>query len=301
MSQTETLLLFVLGFCAALFVVLLFGRSVFAVLGKWSGWRETRKVPTAIRELQADRDGLKAEKAMMAQKLEASIGDMKMRMAEQMAEVSRNRNRLLDLGQTLKEREGTITHVQSQFDDKASQVIALQVQIEENVKSINLAYAKLASREEDLAKMQGVLKDAQATLMLRDEKIRNLVEEARSLREITISMTGKSLSTNMDDTVEIGQDMRMRANGHSMQSSSAIVAMPPTNSFETPATNTNGSINNPLLSATTDFTAMTEMFAPELRAKSSETVETETVDRSVSNVLSLAERVRNLKSGLNKA
>jgi hypothetical protein len=166
MSQTETLLLFVLGFCVALFVVLLFGRGTWALIGSWSGWREARKVPTAIRELQAERDSLKAEKAMMAQKLEATLNDMKMRMAEQMAEVSRNRNRLLDMGQTLKEREATIGHVQSQSEDKTSQVSSLQIQIEDNVKAINLAYAKMAQREEEHGKMQNVLKEAQATLML---------------------------------------------------------------------------------------------------------------------------------------
>jgi chromosome segregation ATPase len=184
MSQTETLLLFVLGFFACLFVVLLFGRGIFSVLGKLSGWRETRKVPAAIRELQAERDGLKAEKAMMAQKLEASITDMKMRMAEQMAEVSRNRNRLLDLSQTLKERESTIEHLQTQFEDKSAQTSSLQSQIEDNVKSINLAYAKMANRDDEHAKMQQVLKDAQATLVSRDEKIRNIMDEAcRQYRE----------------------------------------------------------------------------------------------------------------------
>jgi hypothetical protein len=259
MSQTETLLLFVLGFCAALFLVLLFGRGLFAVLGQWSGWRETRQQPTAIRELQAERDGLRAEKAIMAQKLEASLSDMKMRLAEQMAEVSRNRNRLLDMGQTVKEREATIAHLQTQLDDKSSLVTSLQSQIEENVKSINLAYAKMAQRDDDHMKMQHVLKDGQSTLLMRDEKIRNLIDETKALRD----MVGNPLQ--------------------SLPTEQPVLGVVP-NSFE--ARFANIAAGNPLSNGS-------EL---SLADDSSQDVE-----RSVSNVLSLAERVRNLKVGMKKA
>jgi septal ring factor EnvC (AmiA/AmiB activator) len=274
MSQTETLLLFVLGFCVALFVVLLFGRGVWALIGSWSGWRETRLVPAAIRELQAERDTLKAEKAMMAQKLESTLNDMKMRMAEQMAEVSRNRNRLLDLSQTLKERESTISHVQSQTEDKSSQLAALQIQIEDNVKAINLAYAKMAQREEEHVKMQNALKEAQATLMLRDEKVRNLMEETRALREMVSGRAAEPVY-NPDRT----------------SLAPVLVASSPStigNSFEQRFAN--GNSGNPLEgSGGNDF------------EQSPGTPHSDDVDLGVSNVLSLAERVRNLQSGMKKA
>ncbi len=277
MSQTETLLLFVLGFCVALFVVLLFGRGVWALIGTWSGWRETRMVPTAIRELQAERDSLKAEKAMMAQKLEASLNDMKMRMAEQMAEVSRNRNRLLDLGQTLKERESTITHVQSQADDRSAQLTSLQIQIEDNVKAINLAYAKVAQREEEHGKLQTMLKEAQATVSMRDEKIRNMVDETRSLREM---LTGRAQET-------VNALERPSLPPAVMAASPSAVA----NSFEQRFANSNG--GNPLVSE--NGSDMRDTDDLETSADS------DSVDRGVSNVLSLAERVRSLQSGMKKA
>ena len=271
MSQTETLLLFVLGFCVALFVVLLFGRGIWALIGSWSGWRESRKVPVAIRELQAERDGLKAEKAMMAQKLEATLNDMKMRLAEQMAEVSRNRNRLLDMGQTLKEREATIGHVQSQSEDKTSKVSSLQTQIEDNVKAINLAYAKMAQREDEHAKMQNLLKEAQATLALRDEKIRNLIDETRASREL---VTGHE------------PDVAERPS-HPPVLVSASMAQ----SFEQRFAN--GNSGNPLLGEIdSDRPDMDDFNLSE---------ESDSVDRGVSNVLSLAERVRSLQSGMKKA
>ena len=279
MSQTETLLLFVLGFCVALFVVLLFGRGVWALIGSWSGWRESRKIPAAIRELQAERDSLKAEKAMMAQRLEASINDMKMRMAEQMAEVSRNRNRLLDMAQTLKERETTISHMQSQLDDKASQGSSLESQIEENVKSINLAYAKMAQREDEHVKMQNLLKEAQATLMMRDEKIRNLMDETKALR---VLVTG---GTAVNDVKQFQAAL-------DRQTAAPVVAANPatTNSFETRFAN--GNLGNPLMTVSEETQSQTG---------SERMDETYDVDQGVSNVLSLAERVRNLQAGVKKA
>ena len=276
MSQTETLLLFVLGFCVALFVVLLFGRGIWALIGSWSGWREARRVPAAIRELQAERDGLKAEKAMMAQKLEATLNDMKMRMAEQMAEVSRNRNRLLDLGQTLKERESTITHVQSQADDTLAQLSSSQTQIEENVKAITLAYAKMAQREEEHVKMQNLLKEAQATLLLRDEKIRNLMDETRSLRELVSGQTSGVVN-----------------GGERILLAPVLVSTSVPNSFEQRFANSNS--GNPLL-----LEQAAETNYPDSIDYSGD-VETNNIDRGVSNVLSLAERVRSLQSGMKKA
>jgi hypothetical protein len=272
MSQTETLLLFVLGFCVALFVVLLFGRGVWSLIGGWSGWREQRRQPAAMRELQADRDTLKAEKAMMAQKLEASITDMKMRMAEQMAEVSRSRNRLLDLGTTLKERESTIAHLQSQLDDRTAQVSSLQSQIEENVKSINLAYAKMAQREDDHLKMQNVLKDAQSTLMLRDEKIRTLHDESKLLRD----------HATVTDITPIPDRSFKQNNARDAM----FAALPPdfTNSPRNPLLASPAPEDEPL------FTVDENSYR-----------ESETVERGVSNVLSLAERVRSLQSGMKKA
>jgi uncharacterized coiled-coil protein SlyX len=282
MSQTETLLLFVLGSLATFFVVMLFGRGLWSLLGTWSGWRDARKVPAAIRELQAERDGLKAEKAMMAQKLEGSVTDMKMRMAEQMAEVSRNRNRVLDMSGTLKEREGTIVHMQSQLDDRVAQAASLHAQIEDNVKSINLAYSKMAMREEELATLQGILKESQRTVALRDEKIRNLLDEVKALREIAANYAGQV--EHVSAVAEIAQDTRRRVGGSPLSASAMPAGIAVPSGLDGLAANFNS--GNPLVD-TPEPVVM-------------QTPDTDTVDRSVSNVLSLAERVRSLKSGIKK-
>jgi hypothetical protein len=295
MSQTETLLLFVLGFCVALFVVLLFGRGIWAMLGSWSGWRELRRQPAAILELEAERDSLKAGKAMMAQKLEASMNDMKMRMAEQMAEVSRNRNRLLDTNQTLKEREATVSQLTSQLDDRIATVASLQTQIEENVKAINLAYTKMAQREEENSKVKLVLKEAQSTLLMRDEKIRTLVDETKALREIVANYASDPLTP--EESVDNSNVSRRRI----MPQTAPILAAPlSTDAFQELPANINS--GNPLVHVEQLMQANGDTLRFENASNELEGFkEIDTVDRSVSNVLSLAERVRSLQLGMKKA
>jgi hypothetical protein len=274
MSQTETLLLFVLGFCVALFVVLLFGRGVWAMIGTWSSWRDQRRQPAAILELQAERDGLKAEKAMMTQKLEATVTDVKMRMAEQMAEVSRTRNRFLDLTQSIKEKEAVIAHLQAQLDEKSGQNQSLQAQIEENVKAIQQAYANVSERDTEVTRLQQALQESQAGLMQRDERIFNLQDESKTMRELV------NLGPTINAIINPGQ-----AGTEASERPQAVVTQ-----FTKPAMSHNFEAR---FAGTAQYTPVV--------AKEDSSTDPEDVDREVSNVLSLADRVRSLQSGMKKA
>lgn len=267
MSQTETFLIFALGFCAALFVVLIFGRGVFALLGSLSGWREARKKPAVILELQAERDRLKAEKAMMIQKLQTSVGDMKMRLAEQMAEVSRSRNRILQAAEALRAKDATITHLQEQLADKASLVASLETQLEEHVKTINQAHAKLAQRSA-------------------------VPEVAGNPLEPAPAETFRFESPRQENTRP------------------ALVPSPTSNSFEQRFTNiiAGNPLSTPLPAppqpvapATPQSGAAEIVPAGENAKTATEQDRSDEVERSVSNVLSLAERLRGFQSGGKKA
>jgi DNA repair exonuclease SbcCD ATPase subunit len=94
MSQTETLLLVVLGFALATLLALFIGRLLWAAALKIGARRMQKQVPTTLVGLQTERDRLRAEYAMLSQRLSSRLEAAKLRMAEQMAEVSRHRNRL---------------------------------------------------------------------------------------------------------------------------------------------------------------------------------------------------------------
>lgn len=97
MSQTETILLIVLGFSLASLIALFMARGLWTAAVKVGARRMQRQVPSSLVGLQTERDRLRAEYAMLSQRLGARLETTKLQMAEQMAEVSRHRNRLHEL------------------------------------------------------------------------------------------------------------------------------------------------------------------------------------------------------------
>ena len=94
MSGTETILLIVLGFALGGLASLFIGRIMLATAVKMGVRRVQRQVPSSLVGLQTERDRLRAEYAMLAQRLGSRLEEAKLRLAEQTAEVSRHRNRL---------------------------------------------------------------------------------------------------------------------------------------------------------------------------------------------------------------
>ena len=97
MSQTETILLIVLGFSLASLIALFMARGLWTAAVKVGARRMQRQVPSSLVGLQTERDRLRAEYAMLSQRLGARLEAAKLQLAEQMAEVSRHRNRLHEL------------------------------------------------------------------------------------------------------------------------------------------------------------------------------------------------------------
>jgi len=108
MSQTETILLIVLGFSLATLIALFMARGLWTAAVKVGARRMQRQVPSSLVGLQTERDRLRAEYAMLAQRLGSALETAKMQAAEQMAEVSRHRNRLHEL-ETLEANRGADT------------------------------------------------------------------------------------------------------------------------------------------------------------------------------------------------
>lgn len=97
MSATETILLIVLGFSLASLVALFMGRLMWTAAVRVGARRMQRQVPSSLIGLQTERDRLRAEYAMLNQRLGSRLEEAKLRLAEQMAEVNRHRNRLQDV------------------------------------------------------------------------------------------------------------------------------------------------------------------------------------------------------------
>ena len=93
MSRAETLMLVALGFALGMFLALLFGRLVWHMAVRVGSRRMQRQIPSNLVEMQAERDRLRAECAMLTRKLEIRSEDLKSQLVEQTAELTRERNR----------------------------------------------------------------------------------------------------------------------------------------------------------------------------------------------------------------
>ena len=167
MSQTETLMLVALGFVLALLLALLFGRGMWNVAIALGARRNSKNVPVQMLELQADRDRLRAEHAMMARKLELRLEDIKANMTEQMAEVSRSRNRVQSLMQQLETSEGTLATRDREIADLTSQIEAHKADLESSATSLSQLTASNIGKDLEITKLTQSV--SQLTLNLREK------------------------------------------------------------------------------------------------------------------------------------
>lgn len=119
MSQTETILLVVLGFSLAALIALFIGRFVWAMGLQLGARRMQKQVPSTLVGLQTERDRLRAEFAMLSQRMNARLETIKLQAAEQRAEVTRHRNRTEVLA-------AEIAALKTELETKESELVSLR-------------------------------------------------------------------------------------------------------------------------------------------------------------------------------
>jgi len=162
MSQIETIMLVALGFVGALLVGLLVVRGLWTYAVSLGKRRVERRAPSAIAELRADRDRLKAEYAMQGRRLQLRLDDLKTRMAEQMGEASRNRNRIEHLADEVRRRDDEIEKRDEDADNLRLQITALERELTDRTELLQQAKDLLQTKEEISIELQGKLKAAEA-------------------------------------------------------------------------------------------------------------------------------------------
>jgi len=171
MSQIETIMLVALGFAVAALIALFLGRIawVFALsLGKK---RMQRSTPTTIAELQSDRDRLRAEYAMLSRRLELRMSELKTKLAEQMAEVSRNRNRIDHLISELRARDKQLHERDTELQSLRVQLGPLEQELTARTASVQQLKEQLRSRDEEVQKLAQTLEKLRTELTERNRQI----------------------------------------------------------------------------------------------------------------------------------
>jgi len=158
-------MLIILGFAVALLLALILGKLLWGQAIGLGKRRSRRDDPATIVALQADKDKLRAEAAMLSRKLELRLNDLKTRLAEQSAEVSRNRNRVDHLVGEIKDREKTISKRDIEIEDLKSQMIPLE--------------RELVARTQTAQQLKEQMREQDETLVHKTELVDNLHEQLK--------------------------------------------------------------------------------------------------------------------------
>jgi hypothetical protein len=180
MSQSETLMLIALGFAIAIILVLLVGRTFWNLAVHLGARRHEKQLPRAMLELQADRDRLRAEHAMMSRKLELRLDDIKARMTEQMAEVSRNRNRVQSMLQELERRDEIIRIRDREVEALNAQLEVHRADLANGVSAIEELRDKIAAKDLELVKQANIVVQLSAAVHERNAATGGMGEEPQS-------------------------------------------------------------------------------------------------------------------------
>ena len=164
MSQTETIMLIILGFAIALLLALILGKLLWGQAIGLGKRRSRRDDPVTIAALQADKDKLRAEAAMLSRKLELRLNDLKTRLAEQTAEVSRNRNRVDRLAGEIIERDATITSRDQELENLKAQLEPLQQELVTRTQSAQQLKQQLFDKDEELIHKSSLINGLQEQL-----------------------------------------------------------------------------------------------------------------------------------------
>ena len=305
MSQTETLLVLALGSALTFVFFLLFGRVFWTMAVSAGARRNAKRVPVQLLDMQADRDRLRAEHAMMARTLELRVDDIKTRMAEQQAEISRNRNRVQSLQADVETRDQHISYQEREITALNTQIDVLRADLEATHQTVENLSADALHRDGEMTAPQDNFRKLGVTLREKNTLLRNLNDELREALalETAANHVLKDPATHVEN--------RLRQRVAELTSISADMAQ---NQFDMNAPMANPELQPDMmlqlssrqaqLSNTVEkATRLSDQMEQELRvldeilANGSETLIPAPIKKrnAISNVISLAQRIRSFQ------
>ena len=176
--MVQSVLLFALGFLAAVFLAFLFAPAIWQRAVHLTKKRIEASVPLTLNEVQADKDQQRAEFALSTRKLEINVKSLKEKVATQQIEVTRVNQELSLMSKEREQLNKNIDELQSQAGDMNA---ALQQ------RAIEVATLETKRAELELL-IEARLRDVEE----REHSIRNLTMEADSRRiELVAQSTAK--------------------------------------------------------------------------------------------------------------
>lgn len=307
MSQIETLMVLALGSALTFVFFLLFGRVFWNVAASAGARRSAKQVPVAMLELQADRDRLRAEHALMSRKLELRLDDIKARMTEQMAEVSRNRNRVQSLLQDLEGKDSALKQRDTELSDLKSQLEIYKSDLMASNQTIENMIIDSTRRESEFNKLQDSFRQLSTNLRDKNALVGNLNEELRTalnLKQaapVSIAPTTENrLMQRVAELTSISADMTRQTDMNNV----SVVEAPTDVAPITTKPNLQSQFDEAELSAKAIQRELEELDVMLANSATSDKVvpgpaPAPKKSGAMANVISLAQRIKALQQGMN--
>jgi chromosome segregation ATPase len=174
MSRAETLMLVALGFALGTLLALLFGRLVWHMAVRVGSRRMQRQMPSTLVEMQAERDRLRAECAMLTRKLEIRSDELKSQLVEQSAELTRERNRNDLTLEEVREREAALLQREQQMGSSHEQTSHLEAELAARTNALHDTQAQLQESHDAITRLRHDLSELTSVLAERDRRIAEL-------------------------------------------------------------------------------------------------------------------------------
>jgi hypothetical protein len=137
-----------LGFAVASLLALVLGRAAWKIAYRLGARRTRKQIPGSMMEMQAERDQLRAEIAMVKRRAAVETEAVRARNIEQTAEVMRNRNRIGRLAEELDSRGRILAQRDAELAALREQLAVVEAELARRTEAIAALEARLAGLED---------------------------------------------------------------------------------------------------------------------------------------------------------
>ena len=115
--------------------------------------RIENSVPLTLNEIQADKDQLRAEFAMKTRKLEVDLENLQSKSSDQLIELNKRRDEVLDLKTDLQDRENRITVLESQGKELRATIEGLEARLAQTTNTLASTKEQLQEKIDSFTEM----------------------------------------------------------------------------------------------------------------------------------------------------
>lgn len=179
----QTALYFALGFLSAVLLALIFAPPVWRRAMLLTRRRVEAETPLTLNEIQAQRDGLRAEHAVSERKLEMTLAGVKEKSAKQLAEFSDKERRIRTLSNDVSARDTTIAELQATLAERGQTLEKTGKDLSNTAQALEQRSAELELLNRRLTSTATKADSLQIDVAAQGTRIENLSDELKEARQ----------------------------------------------------------------------------------------------------------------------